>query len=97
MSFQKAYNTSVGRKDLEYESIDDHEKLLIQDELKRWLDLSKTKELLLFLAKRELDLLNAARNSSKISLKNDNTDRNLLKSLGIREVIDYILENKQPD
>ena len=96
MSIATAYSKMSGRDSVEDVSKDDADKILLENELKQWLALQKTKELLLFLAQRELQLLNNARNCVKVKLGNENTDKNLLKSVAYREVIDYLIENKQP-
>lgn len=101
MSQVSAYNRMSGRskeEDLtpEEESAKIELKNLELEELKRWIQLPKTKDLLVFLGKRELELLNNARNCSKMKLGNENTDKNLQKSIAYREIIDYLTQNKQP-
>ena len=94
MSFTSAYNKSASR-DIELESKDD---LILEEikkeEVKKWLSFPITQQFLIFLAKRELELLNTARNCCKAKLGNENTDKNLLKSVAYREIIDYITANK---
>src|SRR6266496_4498481 len=93
MSFQAAYNKSASR-DIEFEPktdlISEEEK---QEEIKKWLSLPITKQFLLFLGKRELELLNIARNCAKVKLGNENTDKNLLKAVAYREIIDYLVSD----
>ncbi len=99
MSTQSAYNQMAKRNvssDVETETKEDHEERLLQEStLKTWLDLAKTKELLIFLAWRELDLLNSARNCSNLINNSENIAKNLHISMGIREVINYITIGKQ--
>ena len=96
MSFQNAYSKSASR-DIEFTPQEEATEILLKtEEIKKWLNLPLTRELLLFLGKRELELLSLARNSANVSSKNDNTDKNLHKSSAIREVIDYLIENKKP-
>jgi len=96
MSFTSAYNKSASR-DIEFTPQEEATEILLKtEELKKWLNLPFTRELLLFLGKRELELLNNARNCSNVSSKNDNTDKNLHKSSAIREVIEFMTENKKP-
>ena len=97
MSTITAYNKSIGRNDIELESKEEQEfRKAIEEELKTWLRLPKTRDFILFLGKRELELLNAARNCSKVKLSNENTDKNLQKSIAYREIIDYLVTNKIP-
>jgi len=96
MSFQDAYSKSANR-DIEFNpkenSIDGE---IQKEELKKWLALPITRELIFFLAKRELELLNNARNSAKANLQSENIAKNLLKAAAYREVIDRLIENKNP-
>jgi len=95
MSTVRAYDRMSGRvADIETEPKDEHAKLIAEEELKTWLTMEKTQNLLIYLARRELELLNAARNSSRLNSDNS-TNRFLHISIGIREVIEYITENKQ--
>lgn len=95
MSTTKAYDRMSGRvKDIETEPADEHAKLLAEEELKTWLNMERTQNLLTFLARRELELLNAARNCSRVN-SDSATNRLLHVSIGYREVIEFITENKQ--
>jgi len=96
MSFQSAYNKSASRS-IEFEPKEGSIEVDIQkEELRKWLNLPITKELVFFLAKRELELLNNARNSAKANLQSENIAKNLLKACAYREVIDRLIENKNP-
>lgn len=100
MSIQKAYSRMAGRiPEQTQDEVDQEntEKVLAESELKRWLDLPKTKELIIFLGKRELELLDNARNCSRVKLGNENTDKNLQKSIAYREVIEFLTQNKLPE
>lgn len=100
MSHQAAYNQMAKRVPLpDEEEIKEQQenRLLLEEELKHWLNLPKTKEFLTFLAQKELELLNNARNCSRSKLGNENTDKNLQKSIAYREVIDYLITNKKPE
>ncbi len=96
MSLQSAYNKSANR-DVEFVQKDDNlVEQIKEEEIKKWLQLPITKELLFFLGSRELTLLNNARNASKANLQSENIVKNLLKAVGYREVIDYVTANKKP-
>ena len=96
MSFQNAYNKSASRE-IEFEPKENSVEVEIQkEEIKKWLALPITRELLLFLGRRELELLNNSRNAVKISLLHENIAKNLLKAIAYREVIEYLTINKKP-
>ncbi len=96
MSFQNAYNKSASR-DIEFTPAEEQTEILIkQEELKKWLTHPFTRDFLLFLGKRELELLNNSRNCVKVNLNHENITRNLLKAIAYREVIDFLVENKPP-
>ncbi|HEX9232720.1 MAG TPA: hypothetical protein VF849_01590, partial [Blattabacteriaceae bacterium] len=96
MSFTSAYNKSASR-DIELEVKEDNlTEQLKKEEFEKWLRLPFTQELILFLGKRELTLLNNARNSAKANLQSENIAKNLLKAVGYREVIEFLTTNKHP-
>ena len=94
----KAYSSSVNRTPTGLEETKEEidERLLQESELKTWLNLPKTKELLTFLAERELKLLNNARNQSKVAENIISVNKPLHISIGYREVIEYIITNNKP-
>ncbi len=96
MSFQQAYNKSANRN-VEFISKDEVELDLRKEEIRKWLQHPISRELILFLGKRELELLNNARILVRIDIKSDNITKNLLKAVGYREVIEYLTQNKQPE
>lgn len=97
MNFNKAYEQSRGIINLvaqdavpskEENDQVEVEKILLENQHKSWLENPNTKSLIIFLAKRELDCLNAARNS--VGKNRELTDQFLYRSKEIRKVIKYV-------
>ncbi len=97
MSFQNAYNKSASRE-IEFEPKDENvlTEELKKEEIRKWLQHPISRELIFFLGKRELELLNNARNCAKSNLQSEGITKNLLKAVSVREIIEYLTQNKLP-
>lgn len=96
MNFQEVYKKSSGttrtinvddeqaKREKEQE---EHEKKLIEAQHSEWLQFPNTKALILFLASRELQCLDAARNN--VGKNRELTDQFLYRSKEIRKIINY--------
>ncbi len=97
MSFQSSYNKSANR-DIEFTPKEpDVSEQIIEEERRKWLLLTITRDFILFLGRRELELLNSARNAAKIDFQNEAIIKNLIKATAYRELIDYLVERKLPN
>ena len=97
MNFQKAYAQSRGisgdvlatnGEDKEEKEKIEFEKKIIEDQRNEWLTNPNTQSLLIFLAKRELQCLDAARNNVGKSV--ELTNQFLYRSKETRKIINYV-------